>query len=221
MKHPLLLALSLVGICLFVSFYFVSRAFYYKRHQTKYHFFQMFPYEFNYPNVFKENLYGNIIFVLSCLSIIAFYINNPLNNIYSLLGIILSIVLTMMYIILLLLPLRYLRTHMVVSSISMALSTALPVLNLFAALNLMKSVVAEANPTLCIISMVISGVIALMMLALILNPKLTFSIYYEKAVDTNGNEIKIRPKVIFMALNEWWAILTFFLTTIPLILLFR
>ena len=220
MKHPLLLALSIIGICLFVSFYFVSRAFYFKRHQVKYHFFQMFPYEFNYPNIFKENLYGNIIFVLSCLSIIAFYINNPLNNIYSLLGIILSIVLTMMYIILLLLPLRYLRTHMIVSSISMALSTALPVLNLFAALNLMKSVVEEANPTLCIISMVISGIIGLMMLLLILNPKLTFNIYYEKAVDADGNEIKKRPKVILMALNEWWAIFTFFLATIPLILLF-
>ncbi|MBP5574205.1 MAG: hypothetical protein J6X50_00440 [Bacilli bacterium] len=220
MKHPLLLALSIIGICLFVSFYFVSRAFYFKRHQVKYHFFQMFPYEFNYPNIFKENLYGNIIFVLSCLSIIAFYINNPLNNIYSLLGIILSIVLTMMYIILLLLPLRYLRTQMIVSSISMALSTALPVLNLFAALNLMKSVVEEANPTLCIISMVISGIIGLMMLLLILNPKLTFNIYYEKAVDADGNEIKKRPKVILMALNEWWAIFTFFLTTIPLILLF-
>ena len=220
MKHPLLLALSIIGICLFVSFYFVSRAFYFKRHQVKYHFFQMFPYEFNYPNIFKENLYGNIIFVLSCLSIVAFYINNPLNNIYSLLGIILSIVLTMMYIILLLLPLRYLRTHMIVSSISMALSTALPVLNLFAALNLMKSVVEEANPTLCIISMVISGIIGLMMLLLILNPKLTFNIYYEKAVDADGNEIKKRPKVILMALNEWWAIFTFFLATIPLILLF-
>ena len=220
MKHPLLLALSIIGICLFVSFYFVSRAFYFKRHQVKYHFFQMFPYEFNYPNTFKENLYGNIIFVLSCLSIVAFYINNPLNNIYSLLGIILSIVLTMMYIILLLLPLRYLRTHMIVSSISMALSTALPVLNLFAALNLMKSVVEEANPTLCIISMVVSGIIGLMMLLLILNPKLTFNIYYEKAVDADGNEIKKRPKVILMALNEWWAIFTFFLATIPLILLF-
>ena len=109
---------------------------------------------------------------------------------------------------------------MVVSSISMALSTALPVLNLFAALNLMKSVVEEANPTLCIISMVISGIIGLMMLLLIMNPKLTFNIYYEKAVDADGNEIKKRPKVILMALNEWWAIFTFFLATIPLILLF-
>ena len=220
MQHPLLLALLVIALCLFAAFYFVSAAFYYKRHQTKFHFYQMFPYEYNYPNVFKENFYGNIIFAFACLSVIAFYVINPMQSIYSLLGIILAIVLTMMYLTVLLLPLRYLRAHMFISCIAMTLSAALPVVNLFGALNEMKLVVDDVNKILCIVSMVISGLLGLMMLLLIMNPKLTFKIYYEKEIDSEGNEIKKRPKVILLALNEWWAIFTFFLTPIALILLF-
>lgn len=220
MKYPLLLALFVIGLCLFVVFYIISAAFYYKRHQVKYRFFKMFPYELNYPNVFKENLYGNILFSLAGLAVVSFYITNPIQSIYSLLGLILVIVTLMMFIVLLLLPLRYLRTHMIISSLAMTLSTALPLINLFGALNQMKLVVDDANKALCIVSMVLSGLLALLMLLLIMNPKLTFKIYYEKEIDEQGNEIKKRPKIILMALNEWWAIFTFFLSPLSLIPLF-
>ena len=74
MKNPLLLALFIIGFALFVIFYFVSSFFYKKRHKIQYHFYQMFPYEFNYPTTFKENVYGNILFVLATLCVTSFYI---------------------------------------------------------------------------------------------------------------------------------------------------
>ena len=219
MKNPLLLALFIIGLSLFIIFYMVSAWLYKKRHQVTYHFYQMFPYEFNYPSSFKENLYGNIIFVLACLSISAFYIVNPLSSLYNTLAMVFAILTTMILICLVLIPVRYLRTHIIISSLSMGLSTLLPLFNLFIALEESKQVL-EGNKALYIVSMVISGLLALMMVLLILNPKLTFKIYLDKAQDSSGNEVLKRPSIIYIALNEWWAILTFILSPLALLFLF-
>ena len=219
MKNPLLLTLFIVGVALFIIFYFVSSFFYKKRHNTKYHFYQMFPYEFNYPTTFKENLYGNIFFVLATLCITSFYIVNPLGSIYRVLAIVLSIMATMVFICLLIIPVRYLRTYMVLASISMGLAFIIPLVNLFLAFNEMKAG-GVINKALHITSMVASGLIALTMTILILNPRLTFKIYMDKENDQEGNEVLKRPKVIFMALNEWWAIFVYFLSPLALLFLF-
>lgn len=219
MSNPLSLTLFVVGICLFAVFYVVSKTFYYSRHKEKYHFYQMFPYEFNYPRVFKENLYGNILMILACLAIMVFYEVNPLHSIYSIVGIILSIITTMMIVVLLLFPIRYLRTHMIISSLLMVISMALPMFNLFAALQQMKIAEDDLHRVLAIVSMVISGLLAVSMLLLIMNPKLTFKIYMDKVIDEQGNEVLKRPKVILMALNEWWAIFIYFLAPLALLLL--
>ena len=219
MKNPLLLALFILAICLFIIFYLVSALFYKKRHNTKYHFYQMFPYEFNYPNVFRPNFYGNIIMVLACLAVIGFYEINPLQSIYRIVAIILSIVITMLIILLLLLPLRYLRTHMVLSTVLMTISASLPLFNLFAALQEFKATTVEINKVMCIISMVVSGLLSLTMLLLILNPKLSFKIYYDKDIDEEGKEVFKRPKIIHIALAEWWAIFVFFLSGLGVLLI--
>ena len=219
MKNPLLLALFVLGILLFVVFYLVSAMMYRKRHETKYHFYQMFPYEFNYPNVFKENVYGNFLLILSCGAVIAFYQVNPFTSIYSIVTIALSILSTMLLILILLLPLRYLRTHMALSVASMTVSAVLPLFNLFLALNQMKIATSETYKIICIISMVISGLLSLTMLLLILNPKLSFNIYYDKEIDEEGNEVLKRPKIIFLALNEWWSFFIFFLSPLGILLL--
>lgn len=219
MKNPLLLTLFIVDLALFIVFYFVSSFFYKKRHNVKYHFYQMFPYEYNYPNTFKENVYGNIFFVLATLSVTSFYIVNPLSSIYSMLAMILSIVATMVFICLLIISLRYLRTHMIISAVSMGLAFIIPLVNLFIAFNQMK-VGVDINKALVITSMVISGLIALSMTLLILNPRLTFKIYMDKENDQEGNEVLKRPNIIFMALNEWWAIFVFILSPLALLFLF-
>ena len=219
MQNPLSLALFILGVCLFAIFYFVSAAFYLRRHKTKYHFYRMFPYEFNYPNVFKQNVYGNVLMILACICVIAFYEINPLQSLYSTIGIVLSILMTMMIVILLLFPLRYLRTHMIVSSIIMVMAAATPLFNFFLAYSELKIAETQFSKALCIVSMAISVILALSMLALILNPKLTFKIYMDKSTDEQGNEQLERPKLIFMALNEWWSIFLFFLSPLAVLLL--
>lgn len=219
MKNPLLLALFVLGACLFVLFYFVSALFYKRRNKSKYHFYQMFPYEFNYPNIFMANFYGNILMVLSCLSVVAFYEINPFNSLYKIAAMILSILLTMVFIVLLLLPLQYLRTHMTLSVVSMALSAILPLFNLFLALEQYKTLTENTPQNLCVISIIVSGLLSLSMLLLILNPKLSFKIYLDKTLDEKGNEVFIRPKVIPIALNEWWAIFVFFVSPLSVLLI--
>lgn len=218
MQNPLLLTVFVIGVSLFILCYLVSTLFYKKRHEAKYHFYQMFPYEFNYPHVFKENLYGNLLFGISCFIITAFYIINPLSSLYTYLSLALAIILTMLFLCLLLMPLQYLRTHIVLSTLSMTLAGALPLFNLLNALEQMKT--TNGNRTLYIISMIISGLLAFSMIVLILNPKMTFKIYYEKEVTPDGKEIIKRPKIIFVALSEWWAIFTFIASPLAMLFLF-
>ena len=217
MSNPLLLAVFIAGASVFILCYLVSALFYRKRHETKYHFYQMFPYEFNFPHVFKENLYGNILFGIASFAITAFYIINPLSSLYTYLAMGIAIVLTMLFLCLLLMPLQYLKTHIAVSTVSMTLAVALPLFNLLNALEQLK---ISNNKALCIISMVISGLLALMMIILVLNPKMTYKIYYEKEVTPDGKEIAKRPKVIFIALSEWWAIFTFIASPLAILFLF-
>ena len=217
MQNPLLLTVFIVGISLFILCYLVSALFYRKRHETKYHFYQMFPYEFNYPHVFKENLYGNILFGASCFSIAAFYILNPISSLYTYLSLALAIIITMLFLCLLLMPLRFLRTHIALSTFAMTFSVALPLFNLLNALEQMR---ITTNKTLCIVSMVVSGLMALLMIVLILNPKMTYKIYYEKEVTPEGKEIMKRPKIIPVALSEWWAIFTFIVSPLAVLFLF-
>lgn len=217
MKNPLLLALFILAICLFVIFYLVSALFYKKRHKTKYHFYQMFPYEFNYPYVFKDNAYGNVIMILSCLCVVAFYQINPLSSIYSIIAIAVSILATVLTILLIMCPLRYLRMHMLISILMMTLMAGLPLVNLFTAFNYFKASTETTNQVLAIVSMVISGTLSLSMMLLIINPRLTFKIYMEKSLDEDGREVFQRPKVILMALNEWWSIFIFILSTLAML----
>lgn len=219
MLYPIPLTLFVIGICLFIVFYVVSSFLYAKRHETKYHFYNMFPYEFNYPSVFKDNLYGNLLLILGCLAIMAFYEFASFSDVYSIATIILSILQTMVIILLVLMPLKYLRTHIVVSVLSMVFSMAISAFNLLIALNEMKIAPNETIKVVSIISMVIAGALSLSMVVLILNPKMTFKIYAEKETDENGNEVLKRPKVIAVALSEWWAIFVYFLSPLSILLL--
>lgn len=219
MQNPLLLALFVLGIILIVAFYFISKTLYKARHKETYSFWRMFPYELNYPSVFKENLWGNFLFIFASLAVVTFYILNPYDSIYKIITIVISIVFTMVSVCLLLMPMIYLRTHLTLSVFSMTLSLALPLFNLFSAYNDYKTYTNNVSRILSIIAMVISGLLALMMLILIMNPKLTFKIYLDKETDNDGNEVLKRPKVIFLALNEWMAIFIYFLTPLAVVLM--
>ncbi len=215
------LAIFLASLSLFVGGYFLSSAFYYKRHDVKYSFKRMFPYEFNYPNSFKRNIYGNIAIVLSMVGIIVFYIykmsntNSQSITIYVLVA--LSIITAAFIGCLLFMPLQFLRTHMIVSTLCMTCAFALPALNALVGYETFKMAEVDSSKVLSIIAIVIGIILALTMVILLLNPRATYKIYLDKSVDENGNEVMARPKFIPIAFNEWWAIFTFILSPLPLI----
>ena len=179
----------------------------------------MFPYEFNYPAVFKENPYGNFLFIFSGFAICAFYILNPYSSIYRIGSLVIAIIFTMILICLIMMPMTYLRTHIFLACASMVLSMALPLFNFFLAFEQRKIEIDQLKSTLTIVSMVFSGVLAVTMMLLILNPKLTFKIYYVKEINNEGKEILKRPPVIFLALTEWMAIFVYFLSPISILLI--
>lgn len=219
MQNPALLTVSFIAIFSFVVFNVVSRIFYKKRHNTQYHFYQMFPYEFNYPAVFKENPYGNFLFLFSSFAVCAFYILNPYESAFRMWSLIISIVFTMVVICLTMMPMTYLRTHILLVCASMVLSMALPLFNFFLALNQRRIETDQLKGVLCIVSMALSGLLAISMMVLILNPKLTFKIYYRREIGLNGQEVLKRPPVIYLALTEWVAIFIYFFSIIPVLLI--
>ena len=219
MQNPALATVAFIALFSFLVFNVVSRIFYKKRHKDTYHFYQMFPYEFNYPAVFKENPYGNFLFLFSSFAVCAFYILNPYDSIYRVWSLIVAIVFTMIVVCLTMMPMSYLRTHIFLACASMALSIALPLFNFFLAMGQRKIETDQLKNTLCIVSMVLSGILAVTMMILILNPKLTFKIYYRKEIGLNGKEVLKRPPVIFLALTEWVAIYTYFLSIVPVLLI--
>ena len=217
------LAIFLASLSLFVGGYFLSSAFYYKKHDVKYSFKRMFPYEFNYPNSFKRNIYGNIALVLSMVGVIVFYIykmsntNSQSITIYVLVA--LSIITAAMIGCLLFMPLQFLRTHIVISTLTMTLAFAMPALNALLGYESLRVVEADYAKALSITAIALGAIFAVIMVIFLLNPKATYKIYLDKSVDENGNEVMARPKFIPIAFNEWWAIFTYFLSPIPLILL--
>lgn len=219
MFSPALLTVLCLELFFFIVFNVVSRIFYQKRHNIKYHFYQMFPYELNYPAVFKENPYGNFVFILSAFANITFYILNPFDSIYRIVSLIIVIVLAMLLLCALMMPLNYLRTHLYLVCVIMALTLALPLFNFFLAFSQFKLDVNALHNAMAIISMVISAILALIMIVLILNPKLTFKIYMDKGLDKDGNEVLKRPSVIFLALTEWMAIFIYYLSPIAILIL--
>ena len=225
MNKTLVITLFGGSLLLFVLFYVLSKVYYYKKHQIKYRFQQMFPYEFNYPNVFKDNVFGNLLFLFALGFIVGFYFVFYNAEFFpktatGLTTIIASIVLSMLFLCLLLMPLNYLRTHAIISIFSTTISVAIPVINLLLAYQVLQLYKSTSQPIyLPIISMVVSGIMAILMIVLIFNPKATYKIYMDKTLDTEGNEVFIRPKIIYLALTEWWSIFTFFISPLALILL--
>ena len=219
MKYPALLTVAVIALFSFIVFDAVSRFFYKKRHNTKYHFYQMFPYEFNYPAVFKENPYGNFLFLFSGFAVCVFYILNPYDSIYRVFSLIIAIVFTMILLCLTMMPMTFLRTHILLACGSMVLSMALPLFNFFLAFSQFNGETDRLKAVLCIVSTVLSGILAATMMVLILNPKLSFKIYYRKEIGLNGKEVLKRPPVIYLAMTEWVAIYIYFFSIIPVLLI--
>lgn len=223
MPDLLPLVIFLVSLFFFVGGYYFSAVFYYKKHSVKYSIKNMFPYEFNYPSAFKNNVYGNIAFIIALCSAMAFYIYNLMNsgaiNVTNVVLLVFAISLAGLIACLLFMPLRYLRTHMIISTLAMVLAMGMPALGSFIAIERLRLVTDGVNKALCIIALVVGVVLATTMLIFVFNPKATYKIYLEKATDEKGNEVTVRPKSIPMAFNEWWSIITYLLSPLALVII--
>ena len=217
------LAIFLASLSLFVGGYFLSSAFYYKKHDVKYSFKRMFPYEFNYPNSFKRNIYGNIALVLSMLGVIVFYIykmsNINSNSITIYVLVALSIITAALIGCLLFMPLQFLRTHMIVSTLAMTLSFAMPALNALLGYEAFRIHEVDTAKALSVVAIVVGALLAVVMVIFLFNPRATYKIYLDKSIDKDGNEVMARPRFIPIAFNEWWAIITYVLSPLPLVVL--
>jgi len=217
------LAFLFASLALFVGGYFLSSTFYYKKHDVKYSIRRMFPYEFNYPNSFKRNIYGNIAFVLAMIVVITSYIykmsNSNAQSIIIYVQVVLAIMNAAFISCLFFMPLQFLRTHIVVSTLAMTFSFAMPALNALMGYEAYRLADENGAKALSIIAIVIGTLLAVVMVIFLFNPRATYKIYLDKSVDKDGNEVMARPKSIPVAFNEWWAIITYFLSSLPIVLL--
>ena len=115
-------------------------------------------------------------------------------------------------------PLQFLRTHMILSTLAMVFAFAVPALECCYIFPYFNNMVGNEK-TVYLVAFIVGAVISLTMLIFLLNPRATYKIYLDKTTDKDGNEIFARPKFIPMAFNEWWAIFTFILSPIPLLII--
>ena len=116
-------------------------------------------------------------------------------------------------------PLAFLRVHIIVATVMMTLALGLPALNAFAALSSYKNASEDLAKVVAVSALVIGALLATVTFIFILNPKATYKIYLDKSVDDYGNEVFIRPRFIPVAFNEWWSILTYIVSPLPLLLI--
>jgi len=217
------LCIFIVSLTFFVAGYFFSSTFYFKKFDVKYSFTRMFPYEFNYPNAFKNNIYGNIAFIIAILGTCAsyiYYLNTAqfANNVPALVSAVISIFMAITICCLLFMPLQYLRMHITVSTLAMVCAFALPALASCIIYPFFK--VATGNhKVIYLIAFIVGALLSLAMLIFLLNPRATYKIYMDKHEDKDGNIVTVRPKFIPIAFNEWWSIFTFILSPIPLLII--
>ena len=216
------LCIFIVTLTFFVAGYFFSSTFYFKKFDVKYAFKRMFPYEYNYPNAFKNNIYGNVAFIISIIGTIAFYIyylNTQVvgNNVPAFVLVIVAFLISVTICCLLFMPLQFLRLHMMVSTLAMVCAFMMPALACCVIYPELKDAISSTKPAY-LVAFIIGALMAVTMLIFLLNPRATYKIYMDKHEDEDGNITMVRPKFIPMAFNEWWAIFTFVLSPIPLLI---
>ena len=215
------LCIFIVTLTFFVGGYFFSSTFYFKKFDVKYSFKRMFPYEFNYPNAFKNNIYGNIAFIISIIGTIAFYIyylNTRVgSNVPPFVLVIVAFLISVTTCCLLFMPLQFLRLHMMMSTLTMVCAFAMPALACSIIYPQFRDAVNNTK-IVYLVAFIVGTIMSLAMLVFLLNPRAPYKIYMDKHEDKDGNITMIRPKFIPMAFNEWWAIFTFMLSPIPLLI---
>ena len=172
-----------------------------------------FPYEFGKMNPDVFNVFKPLMFVLTGLAFSPLFVITPLINEFGDLRV-LCILVTCVFglagisnCLLFFFDARYTKTHMVLVTVSMSLTLLANVLTTLLSMLVYKTYLDMSdNHVGSLVIAIASGVLALAMLFLIINPKLTSWAKLESVVDENGEKTFVRGKVFVLALSEWITI---------------
>ena len=197
---------TLVGLIFltFIGFIVISFNNYKRRFNVKYNPLNMFPYELNFDASFKDNFFGNLFLIFTSLISIVFYvliIKSSTNGFIILLAVS-GFLMSILFSIIPLLPLTYLKTHLIIdvlffiSVLVSILSNALIALRYYQTwLN------SENNPSLVL--MIIYFAFGGIYLLFLFNPKISLWAKMEKVDNSDGSSYYKRPKLFPLAYTEW------------------
>ena len=202
------IGLAAGSILLFFAYYFLSTFNYKKRFQNKYDFRSYFPYEFNFESKISDNILGNVALILSMffsIGLFALGLSYYKTNGYILASVIAGAVYSLLVLAINFIPLKLLRVHFVTMILLFVASFFTPMAMGLTSFNIYQ----QYKSVYAIVVMVVCFIFGLMNFVLIMNPKLSFDIKMQVAVDEEGSEKYIRPKFIPVAMTEW--LMTFLL----------
>ena len=177
----------------------------------------MFPYELNYKSTFIDNFYGNVGLILTLFSFGFFFSTFDLrfDNIFFIIIFITGVLTCVFFLGLVFIPLDFIRLHSIIFILYLISSFLLPVaISIGAFTYNQQTGYTSQIPPIVFIS---AFIVALVVLAILLNPKLNLNIRMTKEYAEDGSVKYIRPKFITMAFTQW---LLFFVLYINEILLF-
>ena len=197
-----LIGLASSSILFFFAYFFFSSNNYKRRFKDKYDLRNHFPYEFNYESKFFDNPLGNVSLIMSMLFSIAFYsLTAVYNNKNGLVLFVLisGIIYSILIIVLNFVPIKYLKTFLIISIFLFAASFICPASIALASWDHYR----ESKNVIALVLLIVAAIVALFNFVLTMNPKLSLNIKMNVATDEKGNEYYVRPKYIMMAFSEW------------------
>lgn len=214
-----IIGLYIAYIIFFIGFFFASKIHYKHKYQANYSIKNVFPFEHNFSGGFFDNIFGNVLLILSSLCLIGFYIlalqQGFISSNYFVL-LVAAVLHTIFSTSLVFIPLKAIKIHLIVSLAAQTLSFAS-----FGALGFVSLTDFQRFEELASLVIGIIGLVfALIYFVMTMNPNLNKEIKYDTETSEDGTIIYKRPKVIPLALTEWLAILSSFVCSTLTLLLY-
>ena len=207
------LLFGLILIC-FTGFFVFSSLNYKRRFNVKYNPLNMFPYELNYEQTFRDNFFGNLfLFFVSIIGIVFYVliIKESTSGFIILLAIS-GILSSLLFSFIPLINLKYLKKHLS-SSIFFFVSTLVSLLsNALIALNYHNTWLDNSSLVLTIIFFVFGG----LYLIVLFNPKISLWTKMEVVENSDGTSFYKRPKFFPLAYTEWLSFIFYLISYIIL-----
>ena len=169
-----------------------------------------FPFEFLKINPNIAYTFKLLMFILTGLAFSPLFVITPLLPDFGDLGF-LSILITCVFglagianCLLFFFDARFTKTHMILVTVAMSLTFLANALATLLSILVYKTYLdmADSHPASIVLA-IVSGIIAIGILALIFNPKLTSWAKLHSETTQSGEKIYTRPKVFILALSEW------------------